>query len=156
MPIPVPPAQVTYRHLPPSPAITARILSEVAKLAHHRKDLTSCSVTVETPDRHHQHGRHFRIAIELILPGGVILVDHQPSARRALLQRANRAPGKQAEVDATHRDAYVTIRDAFDVRWTSPLAMRVRQDKACSAQPVRSHSIGFWLCWATKDPPTCP
>lgn len=137
MPTILPPARFTYLHLPPSPAITARTQSEVAKLAHYRSDLTSCSVTVETPDRHHQHGRHFRIAIELILPGGVIVVDHQPSSRRALLQGSNRAPGKQEEVNATHRDAYVTIRDAFDVarRRLEDAVRRQRQHRRDASIP---------------------
>ena len=109
------PAQVTFRHLTPSPAINDRIQAEYARLCRHCDDLISCSVTVETPAKHHLHGRRFRISIELIRPGGALVVDHEPPALRAILDEEGAGPSKHTEVDGAHRDAYVAIRDAFDI-----------------------------------------
>lgn len=47
------------------------------------------------------------------LDGAVMVVDHEPSTRRALASAKSGRASKSVELDADHKDAYVAIRDAF-------------------------------------------
>lgn len=66
--------QITFRDMPPSEALEARIRDKVAKLEQFHPNITSCRVTVEEAHRHHQQGRHFGVKIELHVPGHPAIV----------------------------------------------------------------------------------
>lgn len=105
--------KVQFRDLTPSLAVIARMQSELRKLSRHHGNIRNCRATISTPDHHHQHGRHFQLRLEMDLDGAVIVVDHEPSARRALASAKSGRASKSVELDADHKDAYVAIRDAF-------------------------------------------
>jgi len=125
--------------MPPSPALVARIESEAEKLTHFDSHLVSCRVHVDAPHRHQRRGHHYRIGIELGVPGKKIVVAHEPPARQVLLNDDAARPAKHSEADLTHRDAYVAIRDAFDAaRRRLEDAVRRRRDLKRSGKSIRN------------------
>jgi ribosomal subunit interface protein len=81
------PLQITFRDLAPSPALSDAIKLRAAKLSRFHDRITSCRVVVEAKPRH-----RFGVHLELSIPGGEIVVSHEP--------------------DET--DAYVAVREAFE------------------------------------------
>jgi ribosomal subunit interface protein len=85
------PLRITYRGLPSSEALEARIRSKVAKLEELHSSITSCHVTVEEEARHQSQGRLFKVRIDLHVPGHEFAVNRDHD-----------------------EDVYVALRDAFD------------------------------------------
>ena len=86
--------QITYRGLPHSPAMDARILELASKLDEFHPKITSCHVVVDELDRHKSKGNLFDVRIDLHVPGRELVATHQQ-----------------------HQDAYVAIGNAFDVMY---------------------------------------
>jgi len=89
------PVHIVYRDVERTDAIDAYIRKHVDKLSTHGSRTLSCHVALEAPHRHKQHGRHYRVRIDLTVPGSEIIVDRNPDAGRE------------------HEDAYAAIDDAF-------------------------------------------
>lgn len=89
------PVKVAYRHLPPSPAVTDLVKEKVKKLEQFFDRITGCAVTLEVPDRHHRQGKHYRVRIEMSVPGETLVVGRDPKANR------------------DHLDLYSAIQSAF-------------------------------------------
>jgi ribosome-associated translation inhibitor RaiA len=92
MPIPI---QITYRGLPSSEAIEQNVHKRAARLERFRPGITACHVTIEVPHHHHQRGNHYRVQVELGLPGGPLVVTRGNADNQA------------------YEDVYLVIRDAF-------------------------------------------
>ena len=90
------PLEITFRNMPPSPAIEAVIREKAAKLEEFHDRITSARVVVETPHRQHRKGKLFHVRIDLRVPGRELVVSREPAAHHA------------------YEDVYVAIRDAFD------------------------------------------
>lgn len=90
------PGQVTFRGMPPSAAVEAKVENELRKLERCSDRITSCRVVIEQPERRHHKGNLFHVRIDLTLPGGELLVSREPTQHHA------------------HEDVYVAIRDAFN------------------------------------------
>lgn len=90
------PLQITFRNFPHSEAVEARIRERADKLELHHKRITDCRVVVESPHRHHHKGKLYHLRIDLLVPGGELLVNSDSHDKHA------------------HEDIYVAIRDAFD------------------------------------------
>ncbi|MCC7542244.1 MAG: ribosome-associated translation inhibitor RaiA [Deltaproteobacteria bacterium] len=88
--------QVTFRDIDPSPALTEYVLDRAKKLDALHSRITACHVVVEAPHRHHHHGRHYRIRVNLTVPGGDLVT------------------GTRGDDERVHEDAYAAIDDAFD------------------------------------------
>ncbi|MBT4710726.1 MAG: ribosome-associated translation inhibitor RaiA [Alphaproteobacteria bacterium] len=89
------PVQITFRDIPSSEAIEARIHEEAEKLEKIHDNITSCRVVIESPHHSHKKGNLYHTAIYLSVPGGDIEVT------------------KDNRKDRTHEDAYISIRDSF-------------------------------------------
>jgi ribosomal subunit interface protein len=87
---------VTFRGMDPSEAIETLVRERAGRLERFRDQIVSCRVVVESPHRHHQHGRIFHVRVDVTTPGGELVV--------------NRDHGD----DHSHEDAYVAVRDAFE------------------------------------------
>lgn len=107
------PIQISFRNMDSSPAIEARIREEAEKLSEFYDQIIGCRVMAEFPHRHHSRGKRFHIRIDLTVPGGEIVVNHEPSLHHKLQQTDGEELPKELEVDAPHKDAYVAIRDTF-------------------------------------------
>jgi ribosome-associated translation inhibitor RaiA len=89
------PPRITFRHLDRSEAMEHRVRELVHRLERYCDRITGCHVVIEGPGgRPHHHGP-ITVKLELIVPGGAV--------------NASNAP-----LDATHNDAYVALRDAFE------------------------------------------
>lgn len=115
------PVQITFRHMDPSSAIEAELHEKVNKLKHFYDSIVSCRVVIEAPHRHHHTGRVYHVSIELLVPGGQIIVNKEP------------------EMNHAHEDVYVAIRDAFDAakRGLEDYAQKQRQE-------VKRHANAGW------------
>ena len=89
------PVKVAYRHLRSSPAVTELVKEKVKRLERYFDRVTACTVTLEVPDKHHRLGRHYRVRIEMHVPGETLVVGRDP---------------KQSRV---HQDLYAAIQSAF-------------------------------------------
>lgn len=107
------PMQISFHNMETSPAVETRIREEVAKLETFYARIMSCRVVVETPRHHLQRGKIFNIRIDLTVPGGEIVVDHEPTLHRTAKQTALERTRKSHEIEGPYKDIYVAIRDAF-------------------------------------------
>jgi len=91
------PLQITFRDMATSEAVEARIREKVESLEHFFPRITACRVVVEAPAHHHRKGAgsHFRITIEVSVPGTELVVS----------QDKGDLPD--------HDDVYIALRDAF-------------------------------------------
>jgi ribosome-associated translation inhibitor RaiA len=87
--------EVTFRGVEPSDPVERSVREHAERLERFGR-VTSCRVVVEARHRHQRHGQLYHVRIELMAPGGEIVVTHDP------------------EQDHSHEDVYVAIRDAFD------------------------------------------
>jgi ribosomal subunit interface protein len=65
---------VTYRHLPPSPSLTAFVENKAAELGKFVDHIVECRVVVEALHPHHD-GKHFRVHVTLQIPGASLVAD---------------------------------------------------------------------------------
>ena len=84
--------QITYRGMPHSPAMDAKIVELAGKLEEFNPRITRCHVVVAETDRHKAKGNLFEVHVDLHVPGHEIVAT----------QKAN-------------EDAYVAINEAFEV-----------------------------------------
>ncbi len=84
--------QITYRGMPHSPAMDARIVELAAKLDEFHPQITRCHVVVLETDRHKNKGNLFECHLDLHVPGHEIVATRKSS-----------------------EDAYVAVTEAFDV-----------------------------------------
>jgi ribosomal subunit interface protein len=111
------PLQITIRDVLRSEALEAHIREKAAKLEEFYPRIVSCRVTVEELRKHHHQGRHFRVRIDVRVPGHHELV-------------ANRDHDE---------DVYVALRDAFDAmaRQLEDVAREQRGDVKAHEVPQR-------------------
>lgn len=107
------PLQITFRNMPPSDAVAARVQEEAEKLDEFYRRITSCRVIIEAPHRHHKWGEQFHVRIELGVPRGEIVVSHEPSLRSAIQRGTEEAWMKHLEAHPQYKDINVVIRDSF-------------------------------------------
>lgn len=111
------PLRVTFRHMPSSAAVEARVSEHVGRLERFHHRIISCHVVVEAPAGHRRKGAPFGVRVELVVPGGDICVTNEQADREA------------------HTDVYVALRDAFDTA-KRRLRERVREVRF---EPSQAH-----------------
>lgn len=104
------PLRITFRNLPHSDAIEARIREKAQKLDRYKELVTDAHVVVDSPHNHHHKGRIYTVSLELHAEGHDFNV--------------NRDSGK----NHGREDVYVAVRDAFEaaVRQLDSHANKVR------------------------------
>jgi cold shock CspA family protein len=107
------PIQITYRTVEPNETIEALIREEAAKLDEFYPRITSCRVLVEVPHRHHARGNLYHVRVDLVLPGGEIVVKRQASLRPRLEGARRLRVTKDEEAQLPHRDLRLAIANAF-------------------------------------------
>ena len=90
------PLQIAFRNLQHSDAIEAAVRERAEKLEKFFDHITSCRVAVEARHKHHEHGNHFHVRIDVTVPNGELVANREPDEHHA------------------YTDVYVAIRDAFD------------------------------------------
>jgi len=89
------PLEVTFRDMPPSQALEAKIREKAAKLDRFSDDIMGCRVVVELPHKHHHKGNLYRVRVLVTVPNGELVADRS----------------KQDHHES--QDVYVALRDAF-------------------------------------------
>jgi cold shock CspA family protein len=90
------PLRITFRDMPTSAAVEARVREHVEALELLHPRITGCHVVVEEHHRHQRQGRLYHVTVHLVIPEGEIVVKRDPAEHHA------------------HEDVYVAVRDAFD------------------------------------------
>jgi len=90
------PLQIAFRNLDRSEAIEAKVRERAEKLDEYYDHIMSCRVTVEALHKHHLHGNHYHVRVDVTVPGGERVATREPDEHHA------------------YTDVYVAIRDAFD------------------------------------------
>jgi ribosomal subunit interface protein len=90
------PVRIAFHDVDRSDAIETYIEKRAEKLETYSTRLTQCRVTVESPHRHQKTGRHFRVAIDLAVPGAEIVVNNAQ------------------DDDQNNTDVYAAIDQAFE------------------------------------------
>jgi cold shock CspA family protein/ribosome-associated translation inhibitor RaiA len=114
------PLKITFRNMPPSPAIEENVREKAAKLDTLFDDITSCRVIVEAPHRRHHKGKAYVVRIDITVPGDELVVNRAPKRLDAAkvmhpeeLEK-DLAESHEPSKHAAHEDLYVAIRDAFN------------------------------------------
>ncbi len=104
------PLQIVYRDFERTESVDDYVHKQFDKLLEHAERMQSCRVAIESPHKHKLHGRHFRVRIDMTVPGAEIVVDRSPDEGRE------------------HENAYAAIDDAFEhaVRRLTEHARRLR------------------------------
>jgi len=85
------PLQITFRNMPHSDAIEAKVTEKSTKLERFYDRIMGCRVVVEETQRRHHQGNLYSVRIDITVPGKELAVNRQEN-----------------------EDAYVAVRDAFD------------------------------------------
>lgn len=89
------PLHITLRGFSTSEALDAAIRKHAARLDRFHPRVTGCHVTIDRPHLHHHKGGVYRVSVDVLVPGGNVVVSHEPGLNHA------------------HEDVYVALRDAF-------------------------------------------
>ncbi len=116
------PLQISFRDMPPSAAVEAKIRERAAKLDRFYDRIMACRVVVEAPHRRHHQGKLFHVRVDLTVPGGELAVSREPARHRA------------------YEDVYVAIRDTFDALQRQLEDYARRQRGALKAHAVPAHA----------------
>lgn len=90
------PIQITFHNLDRSEFVEAKIRERAEKLDQYYDRIMSCRVAVEAQHKHHRHGNHYHVRVDVTVPDGELVASRQPDEHHS------------------HTDVYVAIRDAFD------------------------------------------
>ena len=89
----------------------ALVMHEAGKLSRHFDRITHCHVVIAAPQKPHRHGQRYSIHVELGVPHGPLVVDHETSGGA---RQQSPAPA-DAQRSSVHEDLYTTARDTFDI-----------------------------------------
>jgi len=87
--------QVSFDDLPVDEQVRDAALDQVAALERLWGRITGCHVVIAQPHRHHRRGRLYSVRVDLVVPGGEIVVN------------------REHPLDHAHEDVFVALRDAF-------------------------------------------
>jgi ribosomal subunit interface protein len=90
------PLQITYRNVDQSEAIEEAIRQRAAKLERFFGRIIGCRVVVEAPHQRQHKGNHYRVLVDVSIPGYELVAGRDPADHGA------------------HEDLYTAIRDAFN------------------------------------------
>ncbi|MCU1281458.1 MAG: Sigma 54 modulation protein YhbH [bacterium] len=116
-------AQISHHGLDPSPALTELIQTRAAQLEHVSDRIHSLRVLVDAPHQHHHKGNHYRVRIELTLPGRNLVVGNEDDAR------------------ISDEDPYQAVRYAFDA--VRRQLTRRRRARAASEESRAARATAF-------------
>jgi cold shock CspA family protein len=87
--------QVSFHGLAVDEEVRDAALDHVAQLERLWDRITGCHVVIAQPHRHHRSGRLYSVRVDLVVPGGEIVVN------------------RDHHLDHAHADVHVALRDAF-------------------------------------------
>jgi cold shock CspA family protein/ribosome-associated translation inhibitor RaiA len=88
--------QITFRNLDRSESVVELIEKRAVELEHFFKRIVACKVVVEIDHHRQGRGKLFHVSVQLLVPGGEIVVRRDPAEHRP------------------HEDIRAAVKDAFD------------------------------------------
>ena len=88
--------QVSFDDIPLDEAVREAALRHIDGLESVYDRITGCHVVIAQPHRHKREGRLYSVRINVVVPGGEIVVN------------------RNHPLDHAHEDVYVALRDSFD------------------------------------------
>ncbi len=76
------PVQLTWRHVEPSEAVASLVRKKAERLERYFDRITGCTVALEQPQQHHRQGDHYRVRVEVTVPGEKLVVGRSPLRSR--------------------------------------------------------------------------
>ena len=130
------PVQITFRNTDHSGAVEAFLREKATWLDSFYDRIIRCRVMVEVPHHRHRSGNPYHVRIDLTVPGGELVSSREGNLHTGQKQTQVEQAKKAAEVDAIHKDLYLTIREAFED------ARRQLQDYARRQRgQVKTHTV---------------
>jgi len=112
------PLQITFRGIPHSDAVEAKIREKVSKLEKFHAHIMGCRVAVEAEHHSHHQGNQYHIRLDITTPRKELVISREHHDKQA------------------YEDIYVAIRDAFNA------ATRQLEDYARIQQgKVKTHDL---------------
>jgi len=115
------PLNIAFHNTPSDPRIEAEIRERVEKLERLFDGLIGCRVAVEAQHQQHRTGNVYDVHIELVVPGGQLVVSRQP---------------KKAQEKYADPDVYTSVRDAFQAA-----ERQLKEYKAQLRGEVKTHAV---------------
>lgn len=115
------PLQITFRNLKRSEAVGAKVRKYAENLEKYCDRITGCRVMVESTHKHHEHGNHYHVRVDLTVPDRELVASREPDEHHA------------------YTDVYVAIRDAFDTMRGQLEDYTRRQRRQVKAHEVPPH-----------------
>jgi ribosome-associated translation inhibitor RaiA len=88
--------QIAFRGMTSSPSVEAQVRRKADELLQFSDRISACRVMLEAANRRHRQGTIYHVRVELIVPGGKLVVGREPGE------------------DHAHEDLHMAVRDAFD------------------------------------------
>ena len=132
------PLQIAFRNVNAPPDTEMWIRSEAAKLAIFYPRIMGCRVAIESP-QHHREGNPYHVRIDVTVPGGELVIKHEPSLTASARQSGARTVEKHFETRSPHKNLRQAVNDAFKAarRRLQDYARHQRGDvKQSARQPV--------------------
>jgi cold shock CspA family protein len=107
------PLQITFRNVPASAATEKWIQDQASKLGNLYGRVMACRVMIETPHAHHRKGTPYHVRINLTVPGGDLVVKHEPTISKRLKQSGETQLRKRLDISTPHKDLRLAIHNAF-------------------------------------------
>jgi ribosomal subunit interface protein len=127
------PLKIAFRNLERTPALDNAVREHADKLERYYDGIIGCNVVVEERHKHHRHGNHFHVRVELTVPGATLVAGREPDEHHA------------------YADAYVAIRDAFSMMRRQLEDYARRQDRRVKEHAVPLHGRVSELAPARGD-----
>ena len=90
------PLQITFRGIPHSDAVEAKIREKVSKLERFHSHIMGCRVAVESEHHRHHQGNQYHIRLDITTPRKELVISRDHHDKKA------------------YEDVYVAMRDAFN------------------------------------------
>lgn len=88
--------RVVFDDIPASESARKAAFDHIRQLEEFSDRITGCTVVIALPHRHHTKGQLYSVRIDLVVPGGMIVINREHHDEHA------------------HEDVLVALRDAFD------------------------------------------
>ena len=106
------PLQITFRELRPLPQAEKWIRNAAGKLETFYQRIMSCRVAIGRSKRHRE-APMYHVRIDLAVPGGNIVVKHEPSPKARIRQSGEARVRKRLEARAPYKNLRQSVNHAF-------------------------------------------
>ena len=104
-------ARIAARNVELTGETEADLRERITGLSRYYERITSCVVTIEAPQRRRRSDAlKYRVRLEIVLPGGEIVINHQPSAElRTAVQDAFSAARRRLQAYAQRQNGLAKV-----------------------------------------------